>query len=51
MEDTDSDADDCRYESECCRLVQPFLRVAALVRHYVFQQVVHFINLFFGRKV
>jgi len=36
--DEDGSSDLSRIDSECCRLVLPFLRVASLVRHYVFQQ-------------
>ena len=36
--DEDGSGDLSRIDSECCRLVLPFLRVASLVRHYVFQQ-------------
>ena len=32
------DGDLRRYEADCCHLVLPFLRVAALLRHYIFQQ-------------
>ena len=38
MDEDGRDSDFCRYESECCRLILPFLRVASLIRHYVFQQ-------------
>ena len=38
MDEDGRDADLSRYESECCRSILPFLRVATLIRHYVFQQ-------------
>ena len=42
--DTAGDSELTRYEDDCRRGVLPFLRVAALLKHYIYQQDLPEIN-------